>query len=156
MKRPAKLLAIPVFALASEVCLAQVADLSGVWKLNVEQSRWGSRPKVVSCMVTIEHREPEVRYFGTVVDASQELRHFDFSGTVDGRVHPVNTAFGEGTARLTRVDARTIRAELKSNDGRATQVITTSLSRDGKVLTRRLKLKDANGSASWTEVYWKQ
>jgi hypothetical protein len=138
------------------VCLAQVADLSGVWKLNVEQSRWGSRPKVVSCMVTIEHREPEVRYFGTVVDASQELRHFDFSGTVDGRVHPVNTAFGEGTARLTRVDARTIRAELKSNDGRATQVITTSLSRDGKVLTRRLKLKDANGSASWTEVYWKQ
>lgn len=156
MKRPAKLLAKSVLLLAPAVCLAQAADLSGTWKLNVEQSRWGSRPKVVSCLVTIEHREPEVRYYGTVVDASQELRHFDFSGTVDGKDHPVNTAVGEGTARLTRVGARTIRAELRSNDGRASQVITTTLSRDGKVLTRRLKLKDANGSASWTEIYWKQ
>jgi hypothetical protein len=155
MKAPAKLLALSVLALFPELCLAQAADLSGVWKLNVEQSRWGKRPKVVSCMVTIEHREPSVRYYGTVVDASQELRHFDFSGTVDGKEYAANTDFGPGKVKLTRQDARTIRAELRSDDGRAAQSITTSISRDGKVITRRLRLKDANGSARWTEIYWR-
>jgi hypothetical protein len=135
---------------------AEVADMTGVWKLNVERSRWGSRPRLVSSMVTIEHREPFMRYYGTIVDASQELRHFDFSGNIDGKPHPVNTAWGEGTGTVTRVNSRTIRAEIRSNDGRSTQVITTTISRDGKVLTRRLRVKEPNGSASWTEVYWKE
>jgi len=152
----ARLAVLSWLALSSGICAAQVANLTGTWKLNVQKSSWGKRPKPVSVLVNIEHREPLVKYFGTVVDASQEIREFNFSGTIDGKQYPTTTSFGEGKVTLSRVDQRTISADLRSDDAKFTQAITTTVSRDGRVMTRRLRIKAPDGPVSWTEVYEKQ
>lgn len=134
---------------------AQVADLSGSWKLNVEKSKWGKRPKLVSAIVQIEHREPVIKFTGIVVDAQQESRHFAFEGRIDGKEYPGVTAYGDGIVVMRRVDSRTIASEYRSRDGRARQSIRTSVSRDGKTLTRRLRAAGPDGTVSWTEIWEK-
>jgi hypothetical protein len=152
----ARLAVLSSLALSLGICAAQVADLTGIWKLNVQKSSWGKRAKVVSALVNIEHREPSVKYSGTVVDAQQEMRQFAFEGRIDGKQYPTTTSYGEGKVTLSRVDQRTVRAELRSNDGRSTQSITTTVSRDGRVMTRWFRFKTPDGTVSWTEVYEKQ
>jgi hypothetical protein len=151
-----RLALVSALALSAGISTAQVSDFSGSWKLNPEKSSWGKRPKLVSVIVTIEHKEPSVKYSGMVVDTTQEMRNFNFSGTVDGKEYPSTTAYGSGKVKLSRLDRRTIQTEITSDDRRSTQSITTTVSRDGKTMTRRLRVRDPNGSTSWTEVYERQ
>ena len=156
MSSVVRLAVISSLAFATGICPAQTPSLAGTWKLNVEKSRWGARPKPVSVVVNIEHSEPSVKYSGRVVDAREELREFSFSGTIDGKEYPATMSGGEGKVVLRRVNRRTISAELTSNDGKSIQGITTTVSPDGRVLTRRLRLRSPDSAASWTEIYEKQ
>jgi hypothetical protein len=134
---------------------AQIPDLTGTWKLNVAKSSWGKKQKPSSVLVVVEHNEPALKYHGTVVDAHGDGRHFDFSGAIDGREHPVSGQYGEGKTTIRRVDSNTTTSRFQSNDGLIVETARTILSRDGKVLTRQLRLKDPNGEISWTEIYEK-
>jgi len=150
---PAVLALLP---LATSLSAQQVSNLTGTWKLNVEKSRWGNMRKPVSGMIRIEHNEPALKYTGTLVDAEQNTRTFDFDGAIDGKEYAVRRAYGDGHLAVRRINTRTTASVFRSNDGSYEQTATTTVSRDGGVLTRKLSRKGSEGDAAWTEVYDKR
>ena len=130
--------------------LAEAVNLTGAWDLDVEQSQWGKKDKPVSAHVEIRHNEPALRYEGSIVTGTQgEARRFEFDGAVDGKPHSLT----EGQVILRRIDDRTIASEYKSADGKTIETTRTSISRDGKQLTRRVHTQGPAGTLTWTEVY---
>jgi len=140
------------------LCLAQVKDLNGTWQLNVEKSKWGKHPKPTSGTITIEHHDPALKYSGMVAtrkggELDEDKSAFTFDGAIDGKDYPTSGTTGPAKIAYKRVNASTITSELKSNDGKVMETATTSISRDGKTLTRELKANAPSGEMSWTEVY---
>lgn len=126
------------------------ANLTGTWDLDVEHSGWGKKDKPVSAHVTIQHNEPALRYQGAIVTGAEgESRSFEFDGAIDGKPRAVP----EGHIVLKRVDDRTIASEYKSADGKTTETTRTTLSGDGKRLTRRVHTQGPTGTLTWIERY---
>ena len=139
---------------SAATCVAQVVDLTGIWVLNVDKSKWGEVRKPVSITVTIDHREPALTYSGSMVYAEgEETREFRFSGAIDGREHPARRSFGEGKLVIKRVDGRTLASVFKSDDGGWTENVGTTISRDGTVMRRSIRREGPSGEMQWTEVY---
>jgi len=134
------------------------ADFSGNWHLNVQKSSWGKRARPVAVEISIEHRDPAFRYSGTVAqDTEGKTVPFSYEGAIDGKPHPVqggNT--GGGTISYKRLSARALESEARSADGGIVERAVTSLSADGKTMTRRVRLKAPGGASAWTEVYDKK
>ena len=145
-----------VVALSLAAWAAPAGNLTGTWHLNVQKSRWGKHRRPVSVVVRIEHNDPVLRYTGTVVDADGDSRTITFDKQIDGKEYAAETGSGPGKITVSRVDESTLLVLIRSDDGRLTQTIRTVLSRDGKVLSRRLQLKAADGEQTWTEIYEKQ
>jgi hypothetical protein len=149
-----------VFSLAIGVGIAQVPDLSGTWRLNVEKSSWGKHPKPSGATITIEHREPSFKYTGNVAtqlgSESADKKSFQFEGAIDGKEHPVGGSAGEGTVVLRRTNPTTIVSERKSPDGKLLETAKTMITGDGKRLIRELKAAGPEGEVFWTEIYDRQ
>ncbi len=145
-----------VVCLAAGWCQAQVSDFSGLWNLNVAKSSWGRKQKPHSVSIEIEHREPALKYHGTVVDTHGDGRYFSFEGAIDGKEYRYQGPYGEGAVRLQRVDSRTVSSAFTSTDGKVMENITMRLSRDGRSFTYQVRLRDPGGEMSWTEVYEKK
>ena len=156
MKRKTCAAVVVCLGLAVGLCEAQVSNLTGMWKLNVAKSRWGKKQKPNSVAVDIDHREPALKYQGTVVDTHGDGREFAFEGSIDGKECAFHAPYGEGKIIFKRLDAYTVTSVFKSADGNVVETVTMRLSRDGKVLTYRVRLKDPAGEMSWTEIYEKQ
>ena len=151
------------FALSTAMLLAgaDVPDLSGTWKLNVQKSSWGKHPKPTSGTVTIEHHEPSLKYSGTVAvehgsETDDSKGTFSFDGAIDGKEYPVTGVAGTGKLSIRRLSPTTTVSELKSPDGAVLQTAKTTISSDGKRLTREVKQTTSAGEVSWTEVYDRQ
>ena len=134
----------------------QAGNLSGTWHLNVEKSKWGKHRKPVSVVVNVEHNEPVLKYMGTVIDADGDSRTISFDEKIDGKEYSTETGSGPGKISVSRSDANTLTVLVRSDDGRLVQTVRTTLSGDGKTLTRRLNLKAPDGQQTWTEVYEKR
>jgi hypothetical protein len=106
-----------------------------------------------SVFVEIDHREPALRYCGTVTYPNEEQRQFCFEGAIDGKRYVVDRSYGAGTMSARRLDARSVESTYVSDDGRYSEVTVTMLSRDGKRLTRRIRLTTPEGAKNWTEEY---
>lgn len=144
--------------IAAAAWAAQIADMSGTWRLDVAKSKWGKHPKPTSEEVVIEHHEPELKYSGTIVFPSgptggEETKKFSFSGYIDGKEYPVFGSLGEGQMSIRRVNPNTTVWEFKPTNGSATETATTRISADGRLLIREVHGKGAHGETSWTEVY---
>jgi hypothetical protein len=137
-------------------CAAQPANLSGHWVLNVSRSKWGNVNKPVMVMLTIEHQEPKLSYHGSVQYANEDVREFGFSGAIDGKPYPMTRSFGNGEIVIVRVDDRTVDSTFRTPDGNYVETARTVLSRDGRVMERRLKLVSPEGVKKWTEIYERQ
>jgi len=145
---------VPTFlSVALGVCAGQTANFSGSWYLNVEQSHWGSKPKPFSVVLVIEHKDPVLQYHGTVTHTNEDTREFAFSGALDGKEYPMVSSIGPGITVLHRVDASTFESAFRNADGTRLETALTSLSRDGKVLTRKISQKTPEGTRTWTEIY---
>ncbi len=132
----------------------QPANMGGTWKLNVDKSKWGKRDKPTQGDIQIEQHDPSFKYKGSVLNADgSDVRRFEFDGAIDGKSYPVSGPEGAGSITIKRVDANTIQSHYASKDGKVTEDATTSISRDGKELTRRIHRKGPNGDFTWTEVY---
>ena len=148
------------FAMAA--ASAQVADISGTWHLNVDKSSWGKHTKPNGGTVRIEHHEPTLKYSGTIevrngTETSPGESTFSFTGAIDGKEYVVTGISGSGKMTFRRVNMRTIESELKSSDGTVVETAKTTVSADGKRLTRELKRGGGSGGElSWTEVYDRQ
>jgi hypothetical protein len=149
--------AAPVLlALTWGVCAGQTRSFSGSWHLNVEKSRWGSASKPFSVVIVIDHREPRIQYHGDVTYANEDERTFGFSGAFDGKPYRMSRSFGDGMITLRRLDESTVDSTFRTDDGLYTETARTSISRDGKTLTRKLTMRAPDGNTSWTEVYDKR
>jgi hypothetical protein len=145
---------VPTFlSVALGVCAGQTANFSGTWHLNVEKSHWGSKPKPLSVVLIIEHKEFVLQYRGTVTHVDEHTRDFTFNGAIDGKEYPMDSSIGPGITVLRRVDANAFESAFRNADGTSLETALTSLSRDGKVLTRKILQKTPTGTRSWTEVY---
>lgn len=145
---------VPAFLSAAlGVCAGQPANLSGSWHLNIEKSHWGSKLKPQSVTLVIEHSEPVLRYHGTVTHVNEDTRDFTFEGTIDGKPYSMVGSGGEGTIVLRRIDLNTFESVFRSTDGTCIENARNSLSRDGRFLTRQIRLQTPAGTQAWTEVY---
>jgi hypothetical protein len=145
---------VPTFlSVALGVCAGQTANFSGSWHLNVEKSHWGSKPKPFSVVPVIEHKGPVLQYHGTVMHTNEDTRDFTFSGAFDGKEHPMVSSIGPGATVLRRVDANAFESAFRNADGTRSETALTSLSRDGKFLTRKISQKTPEGARTWTEIY---
>jgi hypothetical protein len=143
-----------LLSLAVVVGAAENANFTGTWHLDVGKSRWGSKPKPMSVELIIDHKDPALHYRGTVTESSENTRDFTFEGAIDGKEYPMAGAAGPGVAVLRRVDANTIETDFRSADGARTENTRTSLSQDGKVLTRTIREKTPEaGTKTWVEIY---
>lgn len=143
-------------ALVCSLAAAQPASMSGNWHLSVEKSKWGSANKPVSVVLTIEHNEPSIHYHGNVTYANEDERPFAFSGSFDGKPYPMSRSFGEGLITLSRLDPHTVESVFRTNDGAFTETARTTISRDGRMLTRLLRVTSPEGTKKWTEIYEKR
>jgi hypothetical protein len=147
-----------VLLLLTILCLgcAQPQDMSGTWKLNVEKSDWRGVRKPLSVVVTVEHREPILKYSGWVTYPDNPPRGFSFDGAIDGRPHPSLRSYGPGSSEMRRLRWDVVGSDFRSNDGRFREGAKTILSANGRQMTRHLHLNSPNGREDWTEVYEKQ
>jgi hypothetical protein len=132
--------------------LAASVNLSGTWKLNIGESDWGKRKPPKSVILTIEHNEPSIRAHGVVVEDDERSNDFRFEGKLDGS----EAASEQGHRTIRRVDGRTFESTWKSGDGRYIEQSKTTVSKDGRRLTREIELTRPDGRWKWTEVYDKQ
>ena len=127
---------------------AQRADLRrlviGRWELNVAKSTFRPGPPPKSWTRTYEASGENVKYTDSLVDADGKAEVSEWTGSYDGKDHPF--------AGSPDYDAQAVKA---SNPFRATFTLkkagkvvgsgTRVISRDGKVMTIRLKLTNAKG-----------
>jgi hypothetical protein len=136
------------------------ANMSGAWRLNVQKSVWGKHPKPSNGTISIEHREPSFKYSGQVSmgqgSETADQRALQFDGTIDGKDYPVSGSPGKETVSVRRVNDRTIESQRKGPDGKVIETARTTISPDGKQLTRSIKAIGPNGEMSWTEFYERQ
>ena len=133
---------------------ADVANLSGVWKLNVEKSKFDKNAAPLNVQLKIEHNEPSLKYWGTVT-GSQEAHpdEFEFQGAIDEKIYPVKTSVDSGrTIKFKRRSDNSV--ESWSSDPHMEEYAVTTLSSDGKTLVRKMHVKHKDGKTrEWTEYY---
>jgi hypothetical protein len=112
----------------------------GTWKLNIPKSTLkGTNSEIASETMTISETGSNTRVIIDVVFKSGETRHEERNRTPDGKEHPAAGAGfkQEGATEIDlRVDAST-RQITSKRDGKVRAVITSVISRDGKVMTNR-------------------
>ena len=148
----------PALLILATLCLgcAPGKDMSGTWKLNVERSDWRSVRRPLSVVVTVEHREPMLKYSGWVTYPDNPPRGFSFDGAIDGKPHPTLRSYGPGSSQMRRLGGHAVESDFRSDDGRFREAAQTILSADGKHMTRRLHLDGPSGREDWTEKYEKE
>jgi len=136
---------------------ADVANLSGVWKLNLKKSKYQKNAAPLSVELKIEHNEPSLSYSGSVT-ATQESQPdtFEFQGAIDEKIYPVKQNKKTGrTIKFKRQSPRTV--ESWSSDDTMEEHALMTVSANGKTLIRKMHVKQKNGAVrDWTEVYDKQ
>jgi hypothetical protein len=153
---PARLKALTLaVSCAALLCAADaVSNLSGTWVLDANQSKWGNHQRPTSIVLTITHQEPALKYAGQEIKPSEDqAREFSFDGAVDGKSYPVRGPGDEGSMYYKRVDGRTIDSVFTSADHTLVEHARTTISADGKRLTREVKVNSPARTESWTEVY---
>ncbi len=134
-------------------CAADIPDLGGVWKLNVEKSTWGKMARPVSVVLEINHNQLSLTYSGLVTYANEESREFGFAGAIDGNEYPMVRSFGQGKCAFRRLGLNSVESVFHSDDGLYTETSRMVVSRDGRTMTRYMYLKSPEGDRNWTEVY---
>ena len=148
------------FALLVSAMLSMAADaasMTGVWKLNLQKSKFEKEAAPLSVQLKIEHNDPTFKYWGTV-HRNQESSPdtFEFQGAIDEKIYPVKETANTGrTIKFARKSPRSIQSW--SSDSTMEEHAVTTLQPDGKTLIRQMHVKQKDGKTrDWTEVYDKQ
>lgn len=138
------------------MAVAEVANMSGTWMLNLERSRFGDNPRPGNVTLTVQHDEPKLKYDGTVNHASEgHVIDFRFDGAVDGKPYVVKEDRSDRTITFKRVNDRTVASDSKWSDGQLHTTIT--ISSDGRTMERKMDFKDRMGKhREWVEIYEKK
>jgi hypothetical protein len=134
-----------VAAMGASLLASDVANMSGTWILDVQKSKWNQKPPPQSVRITIEHNEPKLKYEGTTTDANDVTKKFAFDGAIDGKDYNGIT--------VSRLTPYTTTSTEKSEDGKYQEVTTTTVTKNGSHLVRRVQATGPDGKQTWTELY---
>jgi len=124
---------------------AEVLNLSGTWKLNVEKSDYGNMPKPDrSFTMKIEHSEPNLKWSYTSTDDSGNENSFEFTTAIDGEQRPYTEGPITKTQAFTRISPSVIEYVDKGIEGETAGTGTWTISKDRKVLTQKANTRDMN------------
>jgi len=132
-------------------CLAEPANLSGTWRLDLKKSKWGGHSAPQSGEIVIEHNEPKLKYTGKVTDLDGTENTYSFDGAIDGKEYPVKMGTGDQKIIIKRLSPNSISSTLKNADSEEEAI--TTLAPDSKSLVRKVRRSGPKGKSSWTEVY---
>ena len=104
-------------------------------------------------MVKIVHKEPALKYSLTGTDGEGRPMNLEFDGAIDGKPYKETGPQGGGTVTYNRINDSTLEGTSKWPDGKTTDTFTLTVSKDGKVFTRKLTIK---GPEKAMEVWEKQ
>ena len=136
---------------------AQIDSQVGIWKLNVEKSKYSPGPAPKSATTTIEAAGAGTKVSVDQMRADGTATQWGFSADYDGKDNPMtgNNPDADMIAR-TRVDANTIQS-ISKKDGKVTTTQTSKVSADGKTRTVTTKGMNAAGkTVNNVAVYDKQ
>jgi hypothetical protein len=157
MKKLGAVFAICAFLGSTAARPADVANMTGVWKLNVKKSKFDKEAAPLNVELKIEHNDPSLKYWGSV-QRNQESSPdtFEFQGAIDDKTYPVKESANTGrTIKFARKSPRTV--ESWSSDATMEERAEMTVPRNGKTLVRRMHVKQKDGKTrEWTEVYDKQ
>jgi hypothetical protein len=132
-----------VFAL-NAVTLAADSNI-GVWKLNVEKSKFSPGPAPRSQTVTIEAWGANgVKYTADGVDADGNPSHWGFQARYDGKFNPFTGNPDADMLAYKRINASTVEATTQWK-GKVTGHTRIVVSKDGKTRTLTQTGKNAKG-----------
>lgn len=125
---------------------AEVLNLSGTWKLNVDKSDFGNMPTpTVIVIIKIEHKEPNIKWSTPVFDQEGNKTSSDFTTVIDGKQRPYTEGPITKTQAFTRISPSAIEYVAKSTEGETIGTGTWTISKDRKVLTQKANTRDMNG-----------
>jgi hypothetical protein len=153
--RLAKRLALSLLLLGSVAAAADVANMTGVWKLNLKKSKFQGNKAPLSVELRIQHNDPALKYSGTIQrDQEASPDTFEFDGAIDEKIYPVKENHHTGrTIKFKRQSPRSV--ESWSSDDTMEEHAVTTVS--GKTLIRKMHVKQKDGKVGdWTEFYDKQ
>ena len=147
---------LSAFLLTAAIAIAEVANMSGMWVLNPDRSRFGDNPHPSNVSLSIQHNEPAFKYTGTVNHANEgHIIDFNFDGAIDGKEYTVKEDRGDRKTTFRRVNDRVVESHSKWSDGELKSRIT--MSSDGRTLERRMEFTDRAGKKrDWVEIYEKK
>ena len=150
MKLSSRLLTVSVACLAlsmllSSAAFAQSDPQVGVWKLNIEKSKYSPGPGPKSGTTTIEAAGSGTKVIVDQVLADGTKRHYEFTANYDGKDSPVTGNNPElDTVARTRTNANTVQTIAKKG-GKVTTTQSSVVSSDGKTRTVTTKGTSASG-----------
>jgi hypothetical protein len=116
---------------------------AGVWKLNLEKSKYPSDvPVPKSETLNIQEQENGIKY--TVTREGEPSFHFEYSARYDGKDYPVTGSPEFDTVVLKRINDSTIE-DSRKKDGKLVWTLRAVVSKDGKTRTLYWKGKNAKG-----------
>jgi hypothetical protein len=132
------------FALALSVIALATDPHVGVWKLNLAKSSYRLSMAPRSAMAKIEAQGNGVKLREDAIDAEGKASFAEFTAKLDGKDYPISGNASTDTVSITKPDANTWDEVLK----KAGKVVIRSqnfISKDGKTMTRTIKVKDEKG-----------
>jgi hypothetical protein len=131
-------------AAAAQVGLAQTSPLIGVWKLNLDKSKFSPGPSPKSQTLNFEGAGQNLKNTAETIDAKGQATKIVFIHIYDGKPHPTtgNPLFDATTYTL--VDAYHVNW-VRSKDGKAVQTGSNVVSSDGRTFTVSTEGTGANG-----------
>ena len=148
---------LALFSVLLVTASAQNDPQVGVWKLNVEKSKYSPGPAPKSATTRIEAAGAGTKVIVDQVTSDGTVRHWEFTANYDGKDSPVtgNNPDADMIAR-TRTNANTITSTSKKG-GKVTTTQTSTVSSDGKTRTVTTKGTSASGQqVNNVAVYEKQ
>lgn len=127
----------------------------GMWKLNVEKSKYTSGQPPQSSMMKIEAAGQGEKVTTEGVNATGAPTKTEYTAQFDGKDAPLTGSQNVDMVSLKRVDARTMERTFKKGD----KVMLTStqvISADGKTMTNTVKGTDAQGQAMDNMQVWEK
>jgi hypothetical protein len=150
--------AMAVLAVVSGSLFAQSNPLVGIWKLNVEKSKYNPGPAPKSLTRTVEPNGDGVKYTFEGVAADGAAIAYGFAVSFDGKDNPVTGSMPNGANSIAakRTSDDSFEATLKK-DGKVVGTSVVKVSKDGKVTTVESKGTNTAGVKTHdVQVYDKQ
>src|SRR5688572_28225826 len=96
---------LALFLIAAVLAAADVANMEGTWVLNEKRSRFGDNPRPGNVTLSVEHKEPKLKYSGSVNHPNEgHIIDFNFDGSIDGKPYTVKEDRGDLTVTFRRLN----------------------------------------------------